>query len=94
MTQETITQAAIVDEHGTLWTLPRPFRHNHIIGEIARALVYGGAKPFVRHETQGFITSRHRFVGRSVAFGVAVVAGQVPRPAVIGQHDLFSEDVW
>lgn len=88
-----IIQAAIVAKDGTLWTLPRPFRHHDIVQEISKAQIYGGMRPHVTHETQGFITSEWRFVGRETAFTIAQAADQILAPRR-GVAELFSEDVW
>lgn len=99
---ETITQAAVVDKDGTLWTLPAPARHCHILRAISDALRADGKDPRVMHEAQGFIAALRtshvnasRYVSRSEAYRIALAAGQIRRPAKGYQGTkLFSEDVW
>lgn len=95
MTSPHIIQAAVVDDGGTLWTLPRPFRHHHILAQITAARTYAGKPPHVMNECQGFITSAHEFVTRRMAFNLARAAGQIRRrPSGYQTKELFSEDVW
>jgi len=89
-----IDVAAIKLEDGTVYTLPRPNRHPHIIWHINSEL---GHKNWQRGQVQGFVTSDGLFVGREEAKKIAVAAGQefIDRgPNSYKGPKLFSEDLW
>lgn len=84
-----IVSAAIM-VRGMTVSMPKPFRHHHIVHRYAEA---NGKDYF--HD-QGFITSKGDFVDRHTAFLIAHKAGQI-KPRVAGNYDgdeLFSEDLW
>ena len=90
MEQERITHVAIKLADGTIVSLPKPARHSSVLLQCQ-------AKGFTcRNSTQGFLTSKGRFVTREEAYPIAVAAGQL-----IGREQgggtsgrLYSEDVW
>jgi hypothetical protein len=93
---ERIEAAAIMTEDGEVFSIQRPGRHGDIIRSMCRD--FGCDPGQVARGRQGFITDRSRFVGREMAFLIAVDSGQM-----IGNHvdhrlvkipELFSEDIW
>ena len=66
-----ITQAAIMDVFGKIWTLPRPNRHSNIIELMAR-------KKFesIRKSIQGFIDENGKFYTRKIAWVHAIECKQ------------------
>lgn len=90
MTPETIVGVAIEVTPGRVFTLPRPYRHHHVI-RVAADL--GEKTPIIGE--QGFVTSTGRFVDRKEAGRIADANGQANR--TVGSHeggDLYSEDLW
>ncbi len=83
MEQETIVRAAVMLDSGALF-LGR--RHCECIAQAIRA---GAQKP-IRQAQQGFLTSKGRFVSRSIAAMVAHTANQTS----VEKHPLTSEDLW
>lgn len=89
---ETVEMSAIKHADGTVFTVPRPGRHNHVIEEMKRQGKPWNSPDEARHE-QGFVTSTGRFVGRHEARKIAEAAHQLLERA--SAHDwLSSEDVW
>jgi len=91
---ETI-EAAALEANGTVWTLPRPARHCHIMHAWCAAHYVDGRNARWPGGTgglyaQGFVTSTGRFVIRSEAARIAHQAGQLAR---LKPH-LYSEDLW
>jgi hypothetical protein len=88
-----ITHVAVrVD--GQVWSLPRPFRHHHIIRTIARLT---GAKFVDCSESrgdQGFLDATGRYLTRKEALPIALANKQVIDENDIRCEMLFSEDVW
>lgn len=82
---ETIIAAAVMldDE---VWQLPSPARHHHILWAIDQVLP---GRAIEAHE-QGFITNTGRYVGRTDARRIAIMAGQTDTD----KPELFSEDLW
>lgn len=90
---ETIATAAIRVEHtGAVWTLPRPARHHVLIQAYHQAHRGHGAYLPITTSSQGFVTSKGRFVDRAEAERIARAAGQV-KGELIGS-ELTSEDLW
>lgn len=93
---ETIETAAILFD-GVVYTVPRPGRHHDVMRHM---WTQWGDKPgeerFIRGETQGFVTSTGRFVGRSKALRIVKAAGQpqIDHPALNVGGRLYSEDLW
>lgn len=89
---ERIERAAIRHADGTVFDVPRPGRHSHVI-----ALMSAMDKPFACPEEecheQGFITNTGRFVDRYEARKIAEAAAQLIERAM-NLPQLYSEDVW
>ena len=89
MAGETIERAAIRDDEGFVYDVPRPGRHHDVINHM---IDDAGFPPPVTGE-QGFTTSTGRFVGREEAMQIAKAAGQlIAEPHVPDM--LFSEDIF
>lgn len=88
MKEMTIAMAAIKEEKGAVFTLPRPYRHHHI---IAARSALGLRTPSTCE--QGFVTNTGHFVDREGARVVAELAGQL-LPGARRHGQLFTEDVW
>lgn len=76
---------------GTVYSLPAPNRHHHVIAEILRQC------PDVDHvygDEQGFLDESGRFLNRRQALASAEMCGQLRPGVVIRAERLFSEDVW
>lgn len=80
--------AAATMINGTVWAIPAPARHHHIVHWLAKDLKFH--QPVFGK--QGFITDTGEFLDRKQARALAVRNGQCPAP----DHatDLFSEDLW
>ena len=83
-------QAAAIRHEGKVWSVPPPGRHHDVIRLIAEARpetlpVKGGI-------AQGFVTSKGRFVTRTLAGKIALSAGQTV--ALRWGPHLYSEDLW
>ena len=85
---EEITGVALLTPDGSLWSLPRPYRHHHIFA--LAAFTGKGVDP----STQGFTTTLGRFVDRQEAAKVAAQAGQHMRRGHDPVSTLYSEDLW
>lgn len=85
----TVDKAAIKDDSGTVWSIPRPARHHNIIS-FMRNNFYKGP---VSGNHQGFILSDGTFATREEALVVALAANQVKNDKIIG-GTLTSEDMW
>lgn len=83
----TIEMAAIRDHDGTVYTVPRPGRHHHVIRLMADK---GIATPITGE--QGFVTSEGKFVRRTIAGQIAIKAGQIE--VLKCPPQLYSEDLW
>jgi hypothetical protein len=81
----TIAKAAI-ELNGSIYTMPRPFRHGHII----YMMVHEYMLPAPINGRQNFVTNTHRFVTREDAAVIALHAGQIKGH----RKQLFSEDLW
>ena len=94
---ETIEEAAI-DFDDVVWTVPRPGRHSDVMDFIMKE------RPWITFVggTQGFWTSKGRFVEREEARNIAEAAYQIIEgmigpdgvPYKFQHRELFSEDVW
>ncbi len=91
MTRTPITDVA-VRFHGTLYSLPRPNRHYHVIAKIAEET----QTPYVDAfgDNQGFLDAYGHYLTRRQALVSALENNQVKDPSKIRQRMLFSEDLW
>ena len=83
---ERIILAAIKTGENNIATALNPGRHDNIIHHLAKS----GFKTPIKG-TQGFLTSKGRFVDRVEAKRIAVEAGQVKETEF---RQLYSEDLW
>lgn len=85
--QEFITGVAIIVD-SKIYQLPKPNRHHHCIH-----LAYTQLKKQIITDSQGFMTSKGRYVSREEALKIAKQANQL-----LDRHNhptqLFSESVW
>lgn len=77
---------------GTVYSLPPPNRHHHVIWMIAKQL--GVSHVDASGEDQGFLDASGRYLNRKQALVSAQVNGQIKNPDDIRAGQLFSEDVW
>jgi hypothetical protein len=88
-----ITHVAVrVD--GVVWSLPKPFRHHHIIRVIADLT---GATHIDCSESrgdQGFLDANGQYLDRKHALARALTLKQVLNEDDIRCGMLFSEDLW
>ena len=85
---ERIAGASIRTSSGTIATLAPPARHHHLIFMLAAE-----GHPPIGPRSQGFVTTKGRFVDRVEGLAIAEAAGQVVRkhPSF---DKLYSEDMW
>lgn len=86
---ERIVRAAIFYD-GVVYSVPQPGRHYDAMMETwkeRREIV------MLAPDTQGFVTSADRFVGRCEAAGIAIRSGQI-KECKFQPDVLFSEDLW
>lgn len=83
-----LTHVACIDVEGRIWSLPRPFRHHHII----KIMHDFGAKNRSIGD-QGFLDQSGRYLTRNQAEVSADVNGQIKNGKIIGGC-LTSEDLW
>ena len=82
---ERIVAAAIMDEHGLIYTRPRPARHHDCYFPSCEQ------QPIIC----GFLTSDGRFVDRRIGRQIAVAAEQILPNALPHHHPILcSEDLW
>jgi hypothetical protein len=93
-----ITHVAIRDGEKTIWSLPQPNRHHHLIH--AMHVKHGKQKAWQllgEHE-QGFLNDKGEFLDRQSAWYEAARCGQLSaersRRNIDKARDLFSEDLW
>lgn len=96
-----VTHVAIKFQ-GRIWSLPRPYRHHHVLrvifwlvqefGEYTNETIkrdVGGG------DSQGFLDSTGAYLTRKQAMVVAMANGQITKPGHPTIADtLYSEDVW
>lgn len=77
--------------NGQVWSLPKPFRHHHII----RLIVEHTGVSYVdsRDEDQGFLDANGRYLTRKQAHVNADMHDQIKNGKIIGGV-LTSEDLW
>jgi hypothetical protein len=83
-----VIAAAIKDHDGTVYSIPAPARHYHII----RLMVDKGIKTPITGD-QGFLLSDGRFVDRMEAAKIALSCHQC-KELKFNSTLLFSEDLW
>lgn len=79
--------AAAIELNGTVWSLPRPARHHHVIS----LMVEKGAETPIKG-TQGFLTHEGTFLTRRQAELHARECGQLMER--LTGSILTSEDLW
>lgn len=84
--------AAAVQINGVTLSLPPPARHYNIVNTLTETIGDPAEPRYARPESQGFLTSDARFVGRVEALAIARDAGQLLKPTP--HRELFSEDLW
>lgn len=85
-----LTHVAVIDTKSRVWSLPRPFRHHHVL----RVMHDLGAKQAEnRHERQGFLDQTGKYFNRRDAEVRAFACNQVIGGAMISSI-LTSEDLW
>jgi len=94
-----ITHVAIIFD-GRVWSLPKPYRHNHIFG-----MIHNLSKEFgmwtgdqfdyisVDHNDQGFLTDTGTFLTRKKALDYARSLSQLNESEIQGD-ELYSENLW
>ena len=83
----TITHVA-VKYKGTVYSLPPPNRHHHILRQIA---------PIEGAHSEGFLVDNETYVNRKTAYKIAKENGQLNRivsPNHYNGTELYSEDLW
>ena len=88
-THAKITHVAIRFQ-GTVYSLPSPNRHHHVIMEILNRT----GVDHIWGEEQGFLDETGQFLSRRQALVSALFHGQVKNPSQIRAERLFSEDLW
>lgn len=88
MSELKVVAAAIIDDDGTVFSVPPPGRHHDVI-----ALMASQDRPCPCIRQQGFVLSDGRYVDRKEAKVVAIAAGQLLERAS-NLDILFSECVW
>ena len=82
--------------NGKLWSLPRPYRHHHIIRVIMYLdNMHGGELDSVdaHGDDQGFLDDTGQYLTRKEAEVHAALNGQIKNGKIIGGV-LTSEDLW
>ena len=85
-----IESAAIRDETGTVWSVPRPGRHHDVIAYMRKEGYRGSVN---KQGQQGFVLTNRQFVPRRDAMAYAIAAGQVEEGETISSQ-LSTEDLW
>ena len=83
-----IIGVAIKRNDGRVFSLPKPFRHSHVIMMMVRICDF--PKPII--DEQGFITHDGIFLERNEAGKYAIECGQIEK--LSWPPDLYSEDLW
>jgi len=84
-----ITHVAIQHTDGRVFSLPKPFRHNHVI----KMMVEICELPKPISGEQGFLNHKGRFLNRKDAAINARLSGQL-HDTLYDPERLFSEDLW
>lgn len=85
-----LTHVACRDTEGRIWSLPRPFRHHHVLRVMHD---HGAACAEDNHLSQGFLDEGGRYLDRKAAHVSAELNGQIRNGRIIGGV-LTSEDLW
>lgn len=85
-----LTHVACRDTEGRIWSLPRPFRHHHVLA-VMRLHETRCAED--NHFSQGFLDANGRYLHRKSAWVNADLNGQIKGGKIIGGV-LTSEDLW
>jgi hypothetical protein len=85
-----LTHVACKDTEGRVWSLPRPFRHHHVLRVMHD---HGAQCAEDNHFSQGFLDKSGRYLHRKAAFVSAHENGQIKNGKIIGGV-LTSEDLW
>ena len=85
---EAIAGAAILTVRGEIATMAPPARHHHLIFLLAAE-----GHPPIGPRSQGFVTTRGRFVDRVEGLAIAEANGQVVKKHP-SYDKLYSEDMW
>ncbi len=75
---------------GTIYSLPKPNRHHHVIWHIVNITKVS----HVDNEEQGFLDNEGNFFTREEALVIALESKQVKDLNNIRAGKLFSEDLW
>lgn len=96
--------AAAISRNGTIWTLPAPARHCHLLWVMHKVLCWNPVRNGYdrwsaedeRRMVQGFVDESGAFLDRVQAMDHAVACGQEGRHRadLQSQRELFSEDLW
>ncbi len=82
--------AAAIKKFGITFSLPAPARHHTILHRA-----HERAPAIQLHDaSQGFLTSKGRYVEREEAKRLAKAAGQLPNDVRPYDQELYSEDLW
>lgn len=85
-----LTHVACKDTEGHVWSLPKPFRHHHVL----RVMHDHSARCAEdNHYSQGFLDSAGQYLHRKAAWVNADLHGQIKNGKIIGGV-LTSEDLW
>lgn len=80
-----------------IWSLPKPYRHHHVIRLIIWANDHFGDQDILHVDAhgddQGFLDASGRYLNRRQAHASASLNGQI-LPGRGQLHELYSEDVW
>ena len=79
--------------YGIVYSLPKPYRHHHIIRLLAHEIRVRNLK----HDyfgTEGFLTSEGKFVNRHEALDIFIAAKQEFIDPYIYSSGLYSENCW
>ncbi len=93
-----ITHVA-VRHQGRIWSLPRPYRHHHIMRTILWLVEEFGeytkekAERFASGDDQGFLDDTGKYYTRQEAEVIARQCNQIKNGEIIGGV-LTSEDLW
>jgi len=86
-----LTHVAVLDTEGLAWSLPRPYRHHHVL----QMMHYYGAKQREggNHDNQGFLDAYGHYLTRKQALINATLHNQLVGGKTIA-NILTSEDLW